>query len=168
MPKLINRLGAVQTPWRVWSGEAENGSTNTIEPRTLVPLKTWALLKEDLSKVEEIGVLLDGDDSVDALAEDLSQLKVIAVRFAAFTDGRGYSIGRLVRQRYGYRGELQAVGDVGLDQLLDLWRCGFNFFEIPDTLTEAEIAQAWTAFGESYQADARQDALFVRTYREAA
>lgn len=168
MPKLINRLGSCVEAWRVWTGEVTDGGKTTIEPRTLVPLKTWQLLKEDLVNVPDIGVVLEGGDTVQALVDDLPRLKVIAVRFAAFADGRGYSIARLLRQRYDYHGELHAVGDVGRDQLLDLWRCGFNFFEVDDALSEADIAQAWTEFSEAYQADARQDALFVRKNREAA
>jgi uncharacterized protein (DUF934 family) len=55
---------------------------------------------------------------------------LIAVRFPKFGDGRGYSIARLLRERYGYRGELRAVGDVLRDQLLFMKRSGFDSFSL--------------------------------------
>jgi phosphoadenosine phosphosulfate reductase len=77
-----------------------------------------------------LAVLLRAADDPDLLAPHLERLELVAVDFAKFSDGRGYSTARLLRQRYGYAGELRAVGDVLLDQIPLMRRCGFTAFEI--------------------------------------
>jgi uncharacterized protein (DUF934 family) len=100
-------------------------------------------------------VLEPGDDPA-LLAGALAALRVIAVNFPKYGDGRGYSIARLLRERYGYQGELRATGVVARDHLLAMAQCGFDTFE----LREGEDAQAaFAAFGdfsEAYQATAVQ------------
>jgi uncharacterized protein (DUF934 family) len=85
------------------------------------------------------------------------------VHFPTFTDGRGYSTARLLRERYGYRGELRAVGDVLRDQLFYLSRVGFDAFALRQD-QDAEGALASLAdFSESYQASVeRPQPLFRR------
>ena len=78
----------------------------------------------------DIGVWLAPADDPAALAADVAALPVIAVDFPKFTDGRGYSIGRLLRDRHGFTGELRAVGDILRDQLFALAECGFDAFVI--------------------------------------
>jgi uncharacterized protein (DUF934 family) len=70
---------------------------------------------------------------------------VIAVAFPQFTDGRGYSHARLLRERYRYGGELRAIGDVARDQLYYLAQCGFDGFQIPDG---RDAGAALTAFSD--------------------
>ena len=91
------------------------------------------------------GVLLAADDAPEAVAPDLDLLDLLAVRFDKFSDGRGYSLARLLRERYGFRGELRAVGDLGRDQLLFLERAGFDAFE---TRAGADPRAALPAFDE--------------------
>ena len=76
------------------------------------------------------GVWLGPDDDVAPLLPWLATLPLIAIRFPVFTDGRGYSLARLLRGRHGYAGELRAVGDVLRDQLYFLQRCGFDSFAL--------------------------------------
>ncbi|WP_434516983.1 DUF934 domain-containing protein [Dechloromonas sp. ARDL1] len=92
-----------------------------------------------------IGVLLGPNDDPDALLPHLKRLPLIAVNFPAFADGRGYSTGRLLRSRYGFAGELRAVGDVLRDQLYFLERCGFSAFVLRD---DQDLEAALTAFGD--------------------
>jgi uncharacterized protein (DUF934 family) len=75
-------------------------------------------------------VWLGPDDDVAPLLPWLATLPLIAIRFPVFTDGRGYSLARLLRGRHGYAGELRAVGDVLRDQLYFLQRCGFDSFAL--------------------------------------
>ncbi|MCX7960010.1 MAG: DUF934 domain-containing protein [Burkholderiales bacterium] len=75
-------------------------------------------------------VVLEPQDEPSALAARLRTARVVAVRFAAYNDGRGYSIGRMVRERCGYAGELRAVGEVAADHLAALRQCGFDAFEL--------------------------------------
>ena len=101
-------------------------------------------------------LVLGPDDDPALLAGALAQARVIAVNFPKYSDGRGYSIARLLRERYGYRGELRATGVVARDQLHAMAQCGFDTFE----LREGEDAQAALAafgdFSEAYQASAAQ------------
>ena len=83
---------------------------------------------------------------------DLDTLALVAIEFARFTEGRGYSVGRMLRQRHHFAGELRAVGWVLRDQLRYLERCGFNAFEVK---AGKPLASALEAFGElasTYQA----------------
>ena len=103
-----------------------------------------------------------GDDPA-LLAGTLAQLRVIAVNFPKYGDGRGYSIARLLRERYGYRGELRAVGQVGLDHLYYLEQCGFDAFELRDGEDAAGALAAFETFSEGYQASvSRPIPLFRR------
>jgi uncharacterized protein (DUF934 family) len=101
-------------------------------------------------------------DDLAALAARIGTLSVIAVNFPKFGDGRGYSIARLLRERYGYTGELRAVGVVARDHLRHMAQCGFDSF----LLREGEDAQAALAafdeFSEAYQASAAQPAPLFR------
>ena len=95
-----------------------------------------------------------GDDFT-ALLEQLNKLQVIEVQFPVFTDGRGFSTARELRER-GYTGTLQATGAFILDQIEYLSRCGFNAFEF-QTENHAKVAQIRLAQRqEVYQGDARQ------------
>lgn len=75
-------------------------------------------------------IWLAGDDDFESHARRLGQLALIAVDFPSFRDGRGYSIGYLLRTRYGWQGELRAIGDVLRDQLNYMRRCGFDAFAV--------------------------------------
>ncbi|MEM8120240.1 DUF934 domain-containing protein, partial [Morganella morganii] len=77
-----------------------------------------------------LGVWLDADEEPESIAGDLDRFQVIAVNFPAFTDGRGFSSARLLRERYGYKGEIRAIGDVLRDQLFFMRRCGFDAYAI--------------------------------------
>jgi uncharacterized protein (DUF934 family) len=80
-----------------------------------------------------------GDDARDLLPH-LDRLRLVEVNFPAFTDGRGYSAARILREA-GYAGELRAVGDVLVDQLAAMQRCGFDSFA-PETAFEPADAEA--------------------------
>jgi uncharacterized protein (DUF934 family) len=85
------------------------------------------------------------------------------VNFPKFGDGRGFSIARLLRERYGYRGELRAVGQVGLDHLHYMEQCGFDAFELSDGEDPEEALAAFDVFTEGYQTSVlRQAPLFRR------
>ena len=83
----------------------------------IVPLRLWIERRAALIARGDVGVWLLPDEDPASLAADVSRLPVIAIDFPQFTDGRGYSHARLLRDRYGYQGELRATGDVQRDQL---------------------------------------------------
>ena len=125
----------------------------------LVPLAVWQACKACLIAREyehgwPLGVWLDPTDDPAAIAADLDDFTVIGVHFPKFTDGRGYSIARLLRERYGYKGELRAFGDVGRDQIFLLNRVGFDSFLIGEGRNAEDALAAFDDFPEAYQAGA--------------
>ena len=89
---------------------------------------------------------------------------LIAVHFPTFTDGRGYSTARLLRQRYGFTGELRAFGDILRDQVYELERCGFDSFVLRDDQDQDDALRAFNDFSETYQAAADGGPLFERRF----
>ena len=77
-----------------------------------------------------IGLVLRAGDSLDGLEEDLESFRLIALDFPKFSDGRAYSLARLLRENHGYDGELRAIGDVLIDQIPLMRRCGFDSFSV--------------------------------------
>lgn len=108
-------------------------------------------------------VRLEPVDDPSALASRLGEVERVEVNFPKFGDGRGFSIARLLRERYGYRGELRAVGQVGLDHLHYMEQCGFDAFELRDGEDAEEALAAFDSFSDGYQTSvARPEPLFRR------
>jgi uncharacterized protein (DUF934 family) len=91
-----------------------------------------------LDQPNAVSVRIEGGDDVRRLQPALGRLKLVEVDFPRFRDGRGYSSARILREM-GYTGELKAVGDVLIDQLLFMRRCGFDSFG-PDQPIDVEAA----------------------------
>lgn len=98
-----------------------------------------------------VGVRLQPSDDVEPHVPALLELPLIAVEFPRFTDGRGYSLGRLLRERHGYRGELRAVGNVLRDQLFYMHRCGFDAFELQPGKSVTDALAAFEELSVRYQ-----------------
>jgi uncharacterized protein (DUF934 family) len=93
-----------------------------------------------------------GDDARDLIAR-LGQLSLVEITFPAFRDGRGYSAARILREA-GYTGELRAAGDVLVDQLPLMRRCGFDAFVPNVPLDDADVAASLARYDYVYQAAA--------------
>ena len=115
-----------------------------------VALPDWRRQKAELARRESpVGVRLGGADDLDEIVEYLLVIDLIAFEFASFTEGRAYSHARILRERYGYGGEIRALGDVSRDRLAFMERCGFNAFEMrPDGDPVGVLENALDAFGE--------------------
>ena len=154
MPKIIKHGQIVDDNWQVLKlAEGETPESAPLpEGNTIVPLTVWQARKEEiLGRGAPFGVWLDSHEGSEALAADLPHMALIAVNFPKFTDGRGYSTARLLRERYGYQGELRAIGDVLQDQLFYLKRCGFDAFAVrADKDIQAALA-GLNDFSETYQ-----------------
>ena len=123
--------------------------------------------KELFARAGRSGAVLEPHEDPAALAAMLERLSLIAIRFPKFGDGRGYSIARLLRERYGYRGELRAVGDVLRDQLLFMKRSGFDSFSLREDQDPDEALCAFGELSEQYQASNTQpQPLFRRRPHE--
>ena len=110
----------------------------------------WHMPRWDVSA--GAGVWLDSSEGPEALVGDLDALSIIAVNFPKFADGRSYSTAHLLRERYGYRGEIRAIGDVLHDQLFFMKRCGIDAYAVrADKDIEAALAGLST-FSDAYQA----------------
>lgn len=128
----------------------------------LVPLALWQSGRARLLARGNAGVWLAPADDPAGLADDVHRLRVIAVDFPAFADGRGYTTARLIRDRYGYRGELRAIGDVQRDQLYYLSQVGFDAFAVrEDRDIEAALASL-ADFTDGYQSTSVRAPWFRR------
>ena len=128
----------------------------------IVPLALWIARRAALIARGEAGVWLSPTDDPALLADDVHRLPVIAIDFPAFTDGRGYSHARLLRERHRYAGELRAIGDIQRDQLYYLAQCGFDAFVIPDGKDAADALHGFSVFSDGYQASVTRVPWFHR------
>ncbi len=162
MPTLIDRDGRLIDRW------IRAGATPAATPAgasVIVPLAAWREAAPAWrDRARNVGVLLSPADDPQLIADDLPTLSLVAVEFPAFTDGRGYSIARLLRGRYDWRGELRAVGDLLRDQLFYLARVGFDTFELRDGVDADAAISAFRDFSERYQAAADTGPLFERRF----
>ena len=111
-------------------------------------------------------VRLEPDDDPASVAGRLDRVARVEVNFPKFGDGRGYSIARLLRERYGYKGELRAVGHITRDHLFFMESCGFNAFELREGEDAQQALASFEDFSESYQASVtRPLPLFRRRQR---
>jgi uncharacterized protein (DUF934 family) len=118
----------------------------------IVSLERWNAERDVLvARRGRTGVRIPGDTEPAALEELLPNVAVIAIEFPKFTDGRGYSTARLLRQHHGYEGELRAIGHVLRDQIFYMHRCGFDAFELAPGKDEQDALLAFEEFSVTYQ-----------------
>ena len=114
------------------------------------------------------GVIWPNDRRIAELAPYLDWVALVALVFPTFRDGRAYSQARLLRERYQFRGELRATGQVLRDQLLFLHRAGFDAFEVTKDSDAAAFAEAVHRYSVFYQptGDGRASTLTARRARD--
>ena len=150
MPLLKNGE-AVADGWRTLADEEIAPADEDV----IVSLARFQTEKDALkSRSAGLGVRVEPGEEVEAIADELGALGVIALSFPRFADGRAYSSARLLRTRYKYEGEIRAVGDVHRDQAFYMARCGFDAFEVADDAALAGLANALSDFSQAYQAGA--------------
>lgn len=103
------------------------------------------------SDTNAAAVRIEPGDDARALLPHLAQLALVEITFPTFGDGRGYSSARILREA-GYTGELRASGDVAVDQLAALVRCGFDSFAAKAPLNPADVETALGRWPYVYQA----------------
>lgn len=165
MATLIRNAKPAHDSWLRLEPAAEGASPAiSAQGDLLVPLRLWqssagVLLGRPSGR---IGVWLAPDEDPALIADSLDALALVAVFFPHFTDGRGYSTARLLRERYGWRGELRAIGDVQRDQLFYLSRVGFDAFELNDGIDLQSALSAFADFSEAYQTSVERPLPLLR------
>lgn len=160
--RVIKDRQIVEDDWVRLAADAEFPAVGNV----LVELQRWNAGLPPGHDVQ-VGLLLAPTDDVSSI-QRLHELRLIAIDFPRFTDGRGYSLARLLRTRLGYRGELRAVGNVLRDQLLYMQRCGFDAFELDPSKNAEAALSAFDELQVYYQAASDvAEPLFRRAARGA-
>lgn len=152
MQRLIKNGEVVNDSWHLLDKDATlDGLPNS--DSIIVPLVLWLEHAHALKARDGgLGVWLDSDEEVESIAGDLDQFQVIALNFPVFSDGRNYSNARLLRDRYQYKGEVRAIGDVLRDQLFFMQRCGFDAFDLRADRDAEQALESLKDFSNCYQA----------------
>lgn len=147
MARLIKGGALVANDWAIAGTDAAAGAAKLI-----LPLADYLKAIEAGEPAQDRAVLLKPEDQdLTVLLPHLDKLPLVAVHFGSTGEGRGYTQARLLRERYGYKGELRAVGKILVDQVYFLARCGFDAFDLFEgENTDVAIAQL-NRFTVAYQ-----------------
>ena len=143
-----------QNEWLIWSGSQDEGGLPDLEhgkTKVLVPF-TWWITHHNEADVQakaytgQIGVWFAADDDIlkhaDLIEDGKKVWPLIAAHFPIFRDGRSFSTAALLRDRFAWTGEIRAIGDVLIDQLLQGARVGFDSFALrPDQNLDVALKQ---------------------------
>jgi uncharacterized protein (DUF934 family) len=147
---LISDGAFVEDSWRRVSDEEDLPKGG----KCIVPQARLAEALKVLASGAPLGVRVDNTADPAALVPHFERLAVISIAFPAFSDGRGFSLARLLR-RAGYKGELRASGRLIADQISHALRCGFDTIEVSGDIAsrqdQAQWEKALSAFGAFYQ-----------------
>jgi uncharacterized protein (DUF934 family) len=152
MQRIIKNNAVVDETWHLLPKDFNIDEISNCDD-LIVPLQLWREHSRMLlARDGGLGIWLDADEEAEEIGEDVASFQVIALNFPAFTDGRNYSNARLLRDRYGFKGELRAIGDVLRDQLFYLHRCGFDAFAVRPDKDPYEALEGLKDFSVTYQA----------------
>ena len=153
----------IANEWQVWDGERDKGGIPNLEHgfhKVLVPFHWWIThhVNTDIkarAHKGEIGVWFAADDDIlkhtEIIEAGKSLWPVVGAHFPIFRDGRSFSTAALLRDRFAWEGEVRAIGDVLIDQLLQGARVGFDAFELrPDQSLDVALKQ-FDLFGVTTQ-----------------
>jgi uncharacterized protein (DUF934 family) len=114
-------------------------------------IKERRIVQESASSPDALVIRLEPGDDPARIAGELARAGRVEVNFPKFGDGRGFSIAKLLRTRYGYKGELRAVGHITRDHLYYMERVGFDAFELREGEDPEQALAAFGTFSVSYQ-----------------
>jgi len=156
MGRIIRDRRIVEDDWTWVADDAALPSSGKV----IVSHARWQADKAALAARRDIGVSIPGTLDVGELKDDLAALALIALQFGFIQpkpeggrtfDGRAYSQARLLRERYGFKGEIRATGDVFRDAMFYMARCGVNAFELKPGKDLADALKAFGDFSLGYQ-----------------
>lgn len=147
MRRILRLHDTVTDAWHYLGEEATDSDA------LIVPLAELARQPDALrGRPGRLGVRLAPADAVEDLAELLPAIELVAVEFPKPGEGRGFSQGRILRQRYRFKAEMRAIGAaVKQDKLFLMARCGFDAFELADGESEEEARRALHSYTVAYQ-----------------
>lgn len=150
-----------------WRIVAEDESVESAEAnaRLLLPLQHYLDLPDQDRQPDRVGVIITPADDVARLEPHLSALALIAVTFPAFSDGRAYSQASLLRSRYGFDGEIRATGDVLIDQVPLMLRCGIDSFAVSNPTAIKRLGENRLPGIDSHYQPATRPARQAGSYR---
>jgi len=163
MPKLI-KLEDGEFDWAEDTFSVVADEDQVPAGDVIVSLKRFMAEGEQLLADRKVGVKLEPTEAVEDLVYDLPRLAVVALEFPSHRDGRNLSAARLLRQRYGYTGEIRAIGEVLREQAQHMVRCGIDAFLTADGSDPQTWERAVHRYRHVYQrgADARTPAFVER------
>ena len=158
--KQKQRVQDNQDPWTyLTESSTEQADKQDLQDHTqdylIVPWTSWQKHAESFSSIKHLAIHFPNDGDLTLLADELNACQMIVLDFPAFTDGRSYSIASSLKQEYHYQGELRARGDIGINQIHLMWRCGFDSLEIPDAELATRIINTPLPFTAFYQSALR-------------
>lgn len=149
----LTKAGTVESAdWTVIAKDEELNLDGLASGNGLLHITQFIANADTLAGHDNIGVWLDADDDVQALAPYCKQVPIIAVHFPTFMDGRGFSHARILKTTLGFKGELLAIGNFMQDQLFYLKRCGFDAFWVKDDADIDSMRSSLADFQHTYQA----------------
>jgi uncharacterized protein (DUF934 family) len=149
MPVFARTGRIVDDHWQLWDG---NEALSSLTGGILLLPELWQTHRAQLIESHHtLGLIINLDQQLIDCQEDLGHFNIIVIHFTSFSNGQGFSLATLLRERYGFRGEVRASGDILFDQLFYLKRCGFDSFELNDEIDRTEIVKALNSFSDSYQ-----------------
>lgn len=110
---------------------ADSETGTAVEGDALVPMTVFLVDPDTfLARDGKTAVIIEAGDDVELIEKYLDRLALVAVDFPSFSDGRGFSAARILREQIGYKGDIRAIGKYILDQVPLARRCGVSTFEI--------------------------------------
>lgn len=155
MPLIIKQQQVIEDSWQLLPADCSLEQALSSE-QAIVPLALWQQQRGQLAGKNQLGIWLDSDQIIEDIVDELNCFALIALNFPVFTDGRHFSSARLLRERYGYQGEIRAIGDVLRDQLFYMQRCGFDAFAVRADRCPHDALKSLSEFSVCYQAAADQ------------
>jgi uncharacterized protein (DUF934 family) len=157
--KVIKDRKVIEDAWRLVKDDEAAGA------HAIVSLARWNAERDALLAAGPVGIVLRSSEAPDEI-QDLEKAPLIALDFPAFTDGRGYTSARMLRTRFGYKGEIRAIGDVMRDEMFYMSRVGIDSFAVKATKDIEKALSAFDDFSVTYQAAADDERpLFRRVHR---
>lgn len=154
--------------WHTAGGE--DGPIQHPAPRDglLLTRDQWHAVRETWPQGVRTGVIIANTDDVEALEADLPRLALVVLQFPKWVDGRAYSQARLLRARYRFAGEIRATGDVLVDMMPLLQRCGFDAVVLRHDQSREAAERALGFFGGHYQGDVKEHRPLFQRPADAA